>query len=144
MDEDQMTTSNPMDRLGHKIDALTKIVNAGFSGVETRFAGVDRRLVDVETRLGGVETRMDHVETGLTDVKQGLAKVQVLAKRTDEFTKNAWDSLTSLTRNVDEGFKEAKKDREERFDLVHKAIRHWGGRVDTLETAPPRATKRRR
>lgn len=143
MDEDQMTTSDSMDRLEHKIDALAEAVHAGFGGVDKRLTRVETRLGEVESRLGSVETELSDVKTRLTGVERQLVIVENLAVETKKFSENVWDSVTSLTRNMEEGFKEAKKDREERFDLVHKAIRDWGGRVHDLETARTQTTKRR-
>lgn len=133
-----MDATNPQARLEQKIDALADNVAAGFAAVDKRFTGV-------ETRLDSVETRLDGVRTQLTEIDERLTRVEILAKDTNTLCKNIWDSKTSLERQMDEGFKEAKKDSDEKCDVVHKAILHWGDKVKVLEPARTRrATKRRR
>lgn len=146
MDNDQATSGGSFERLEGKIDTLTNTVGGmdrRLGGVEKDLGEVKDRLSTVDTRLSGVQTRLSGVETRLTGIERQLVIVEDVAVETKKFSRNVWDSLTSLTQKMEQGFKDAKTEREEGFDLVHKAIRHWGRRVDTLETAPPRTTKRR-
>jgi chromosome segregation ATPase len=113
-----------------KVDTLAAEMRAGFKRVDERLAGVEGRLTGVEGQL--------------TDVQDRLIRAEILARDTNALCKNIWDSKISLERKMDEGFAEAKREREQGFELVHKAVKYWGQKVADLETAPVRRTTKRR
>jgi septal ring factor EnvC (AmiA/AmiB activator) len=110
--------------------------------LESKIDDLANGVRDMNERLSGVETRLSGVETNLADVAKQLVNVQITADETKQFSRDSWDSLESLTKNMQEGFKAAKKDRDEQSQLIHAAIRHWGERVERMEQGPPRTRKR--
>lgn len=152
MGDGAIKPGNSLERLEQKIDALAAVVSDGARNNDNRFTALDRqltglgqRLDSMDQRLDGMDKRFDGSDRQLSDIDQRLTKVHLLAEQTEAFSHNVYDSLATLTKNVDEGFKEAATDRDQKFDVAHKAILHWGERVKVLEVARTRrATKRRR
>ena len=120
-----------VDELSNKVDALSKLPTR----VDELSNKVDA-LSELPARVDALSNDVKHLSTQVQAIDNRLTRVQVVGEETRDFARNIWDSLESMRGNVDTRFAEAKADTKRQFDDVHKAIKHLGGRLTTIERRP--------